>query len=239
MNNIYIGTSGWNYKHWVRLFYPEELPAREWLGYYCRHFSTVEINNSFYHLPSTETFKKWYKESPDSFIFSVKASRFITHMKKLKGTEEATNNFLTNASYLKEKLGPILFQLPPYWKVNAERLVSFIDLLPKRRKYVFEFRDPSWFNDEVFNVLNSKNVAFCVHDMIRSGCPRVATGSFAYIRFHGTTSKYRGKYSQDQLAEWLSFIKECQRGSDVYVYFNNDQNCFAVENARELDEMCA
>ena len=150
MHTIYIGTSGWNYKDWRTTFYPEKLSPKEWLAYYARHFHTVEINNSFYHLPTVAVFKKWFHEVPPHFIFSVKGSRFITHMKKLKEPHEITKKFLTHVSYLKEKLGPILFQLPPRWKVNRERLASFINALPQKGRYVFEFRDNSWFTDAVF-----------------------------------------------------------------------------------------
>ena len=238
MNMIYIGTSGWNYKDWRTIFYPEKLSSKDWLVYYARHFHTVEVNNSFYHLPSVASFKKWHIESPDNFIFSVKGSRFITHMKKLQEPHVITKKFLAHVSYLNEKLGPILFQLPPRWKVNIERLDSFIKALPQKGRYVFEFRDNSWFTDAVFMVLEKNNIAFCVHDMMGTSCPALMTSSFAYMRFHGTTSKYDGKYSSDQLMKWRSFIQECRTKGDVYIYFNNDMHGYAIDNAQEMRTIC-
>ena len=239
MHTIYIGTSGWNYKDWRTTFYSEKLSPKEWLAYYARHFHTVEINNSFYHLPTVAVFKKWFHDTPPHFIFSVKGSRFITHMKKLKEPHEITKKFLTHVSYLKEKLGPILFQLPPRWKVNRERLASFINALPQKGRYVFEFRDNSWFTDAVFMLLEKNNIAFCVHDMMGSSCPSLMTGSFAYMRFHGTLLKYDGKYSHDQLMKWRSFIQECHKKGDVYIYFNNDTHGYAIQNAQEMKVLCA
>ncbi len=257
-HKIFIGTSGWSYKHWRGIFYPKDLPANKWFEYYCRYFQTVEINNSFYCLPTIKTFKTWYANAPKDFIFSVKGSRFITHMKKLKEPRKSVKKFLTHASYLKEKLGPVLFQLPPHWKVNIERLSTFIKslstgiplgaqvglpnsfegrVLPGNLKFVFEFRGNSWFNKRIFELLNKEDQAFCTHDMRGIDCPRLMTDKLAYIRFHGTTQIYGGKYSRKQLKDWASFIRKCAKNGEVYVYFNNDAQGYAIENALMLKKI--
>ena len=234
---IFIGTSGWSYKHWRGVFYPKDLPADRWFEYYCRYFQTVEINNSFYHLPKIKTFKTWYAKAPKDFVFSVKGSRFITHMKKLKEPRKSVKKFLTHASYLKEKLGPVLFQLPPRWGVNIERLSTFIKSLPGNLKFVFEFRGNSWFNKRIFELLNKEEQAFCAHDMRGIDCPRLMTDKLAYIRFHGTTRIYGGKYSRKQLQDWASFIRRCAKKGEVYVYFNNDAQGYAISNALMLKKI--
>ena len=160
--NIHIGTSGWHYDHWSGPFYPEDLSKDEFLSYYSKVFHTVEINNSFYHLPSEETFTKWRDTVPDGFIFSVKASRYITHMKKLKDPQEPVTNFMKRVDVLEDKLGPILFQLPPRWKVNPERLINFLKALPAGFRYTFEFRDSSWFDQRVMDALTDQGAAFCI-----------------------------------------------------------------------------
>ena len=233
-HKVFIGTSGWSYKHWQGVFYPKDLAADKWLEYYSRYFKTVEINNSFYRLPAAKTFRSWYKQTPRDFIFSVKASRFITHMKKLKEPRKTVKKFLKQAVYLKEKLGPVLFQLPPRWKANAGRLSVFIKSLPKDLKFVFEFRENSWFNEKIRELLDKKGQGFCSHDMHGIDCPRFMTDKLAYIRFHGTTRLYGGKYSRKQLEGWASFIKKCARKGRVYVYFNNDMKGYAIENALML-----
>ncbi|MFH1856590.1 MAG: DUF72 domain-containing protein, partial [Candidatus Omnitrophota bacterium] len=236
-NKIHIGTSGWSYDHWRGAFYPDDLARVKWFDYYCEHFKTVEINNSFYHLPSIETFKNWREEAPEDFIFSVKASRFITHMKKLKDPKKSLEKFLTHSANLKEKLGPILFQLPPHWKLNLERLENFIKHLPRDLKAVFEFRENSWFCKDVYDLLSEAGYGFCVHDMQDINCPRVITASPVYIRFHGTAYVYGGKYTRTQLKDWAGFIKKCAKNSEVYVYFNNDAHGSSAENALELKKI--
>jgi uncharacterized protein YecE (DUF72 family) len=234
---IFIGTSGWSYEHWKGVFYPEDLPANRWFEYYCDYFNTVEINNSFYQLPSIKTFKDWHRQAPKNFIFSVKGSRFITHMKKLKDPQKSIKKFLTHTSYLKDKLGPILFQLPPHWRLNLERLSCFIKSLPRDLKFVFEFRENSWFDRKVFGLLNKEKIGFCVHDMRGVNCPCLMTGNLAYIRFHGTTSLYGGKYTKAQLEDWALFVKKCEKKGKVYIYFNNDAEGYAVENALEFKKI--
>lgn len=236
---LHIGTSGWNYKHWKENFYPGDIKESRLFSYYIKNFSTVEINNSFYHLPKKETFEDWSKQAPDGFVFSVKASRYITHMKKLKDPQEATKKFFDAVDGLGSKLGPILFQLPPYWKANPERLESFLKQLPSSKKsgykYVFEFRDDSWFSSEVKNILEKYNAAFCIYDLEQNLSPLWVTADFVYIRLHGPDGAYQGKYSQDQLEEWRDRFREWNK--TVYCYFDNDEEGYAPQNALELKNM--
>jgi uncharacterized protein YecE (DUF72 family) len=237
---IHIGTSGWHYKHWLDdVFYPAGTKPAQMFEFYARHFDTVEINNSFYHLPSAKTFDNWRDSSPARFIFAVKASRFITHMKKLKDPVSSSEKFFLVADRLGRKLGPILFQLPPRWKVNLERFEEFLQSLPGKHKYVFEFRDESWFVPEVYRLLHAHKAAFCIHDFADMKVPHEITTNFTYIRFHGPTgAKYFGSYSSAQMREWAERIAGwSQRLSTVYVYFNNDPGGEAVKNALELKRL--
>ena len=206
---VRIGTSGWHYQHWLGLFYPPKLAPKEMFRFYSLHFDTVELNNTFYRLPKPETFESWRDNSPDNFLYAVKASRFITHMKKLKDPESSTNKFFDGAERLAEKLGPILFQLPPRWGVNIERLIDFLAELPKEHRYVIEFRDESWLVKEVYDALRQFNVAFCIHDLAHMQTPLEITADFTYIRFHGPgAAKYRGSYSDSALRRWAERISQ-------------------------------
>jgi uncharacterized protein YecE (DUF72 family) len=238
---IHIGTSGWRYKHWLGRFYPQNLPAKEMLRFYARYFDTVELNNSFYHLPASTTFDSWRDHSPTRFLFAVKGSRFITHMKKLKDPESSTAKFFLGAERLENKLGPILFQLPPRWNVNIERLANFLEVLPKQHRYVIEFRDESWIVEEVFEVLRQHNAAFCIHDLGGQQTPLEITADFTYLRFHGPGSaKYVGSYSRRTLQDWANKIADWQkRLKAVYAYFNNDIGGAAVRNAVDLQRLLA
>lgn len=236
--NIHIGTSGWNYKHWLGRFYAEKFPPNKMLGFYAQHFNTVELNNSFYHLPSVKSFETWRETTPDKFLFAVKGSRFITHMKKLKDPKPATEKFLAHAEKLDEKLGPILFQLPPRWRVNTERLSTFLEVLPREYRYAFEFREQSWFTDEVYRLLRDHNAALCIYHMTGYDSPHEITADFVYVRFHGTESTYGGSYSGKMLREWAARITKWQRQSkDVYAYFNNDPDASAILNAKTLQQL--
>ena len=184
-----VGCSGWQYKHWKGDFYPAALPQREWLEYYARHFETVEVNSSFYRLPPEGVFESWRARTPARFVFSVKASRFLTHMKKLKDPEEPVGRLFSRAVELRGKLGPVLYQLPKQMPKNVERLAAFLDLLPERVRHVIEFREPSWYDEQVMRLLRQHNVALCLHDMPGSETPRVLTARFAYVRFHGATGR--------------------------------------------------
>ncbi len=235
---FWVGTSGWVYPHWKGVFYPPNLPAREWLNFYSRHFSTVELNNSFYRLPSEESFRNWGQVTPPDFLFSVKASRFITHIKKLKVTSRPVEVFLGRARLLGPKLGPILFQLPPGWACNLERLEAFLELLPGDLTYTFEFRDESWFNPEVYSLLEKKGIALCLISLPGFQCPVRVTAPFVYIRMHGSGAVYGGLYGPEELSYWARLAKNFLReGLDLYVYFNNDAFGFAVRNAAEFAEM--
>ena len=207
--------------------------------FYARHFNTVEINNSFYRLPTATTFDTWRDSSPEDFCYAVKASRFITHMKKLKDPESSSSKFFLVAERLRGKLGPILFQLPPRWKVNVERFSEFLAALPRGHKYVIEFRDESWFVKPVFELMRKHNVAFCIHDFSDMKVPNEITADFSYIRFHGPTSaKYFGSYSDAQLRTWAKRIEEWRaRLRAVYVYFNNDPGGEAIKNAMTLKSL--
>ena len=235
---IFIGTSGWNYRHWKGIFYPENIKDAEQFNWYARKLDTVELNNPFYHLPPAETFKNWRQQSPANFIFAVKASRYITHMKKLIVDTKSLHLFFSHATQLKEKLGPILFQLPPKWKVNVQRLQTFLQALPKGHRYTFEFRDPSWYTTEVYEVLHKFNAAFCIYELDRHLSPLQVTADFIYIRLHGPDNKYQGNYDNAVLKKWSERIKEWQnKNKDVYIYFDNDQAAFAVFNAISLRQM--
>ncbi|MFQ5952293.1 MAG: DUF72 domain-containing protein [Candidatus Omnitrophota bacterium] len=232
---LHIGCSGWNYNHWKGLFYPKESSPSAWFKEYSSVFSTVEINNTFYQLPDKSTFKKWDKQAPPRFIYAVKANRFITHMKKLKEPKKPVERFLNHVRLLKSHLGPVLFQLPPHWKVNIERLDSFTDILPKGLQYVFEFREKSWYNEDVYNLLSSKRMSICLHDMKGSESPDLLGGPICYIRFHGSSELYGGKYRISTLRKRAKLIKEAlAEGKDVYAYFNNDAEANAPRDALRL-----
>ena len=233
--NYHIGTSGWHYEHWRVRFYPEKLAKAKWLEFYAGHFATVELNNSFYRLPSESAFATWRDSSPDDFTFAVKVSRFITHVKRLRDTGEAVDKFIARAEILGDKLGPLLYQLPPNLHRNDEVLESFLSGLPQGMKHVFEFRHQSWLEEEVFSILHKYNVGFCVFDIPTLSCPLMATADFAYIRFHGSASLYSSCYADEELATWAKRLSTlAERLQAIYIYFNNDAEAFAVRNARTL-----
>jgi len=230
---IHIGTSGWHYKHWLGVFYPPGLKSAEMLEFYAQSFDTVEINNTFYHLVANKTFDNWRDLMPAHFRFAIKASRFITHMKKLKDARTSSAKFFSGAERLGKKLGPILFQLPPRWHMDLDRLTSFLRSLPAHNKYVFEFRDPSWLNPYVYEALRAHNAAFCIHDLANMETPLEITANFTYVRFHGpTTIRYAGSYSTKQLRRWADWLEEKRSElAEIYAYFNNDPAGAAIRNA--------
>jgi uncharacterized protein YecE (DUF72 family) len=235
---IHIGTSGWHYKHWVGTFYPEKTPPSKQFAYYSKVFKTVELNNPFYRLPTSATFAKWKHESPKDFLFGVKANRYITHMKKLDDVEESLNTFLKHASALENKLGPILFQLPPGWQLNIDRLAAFAKLLPDGPRYTFEFRNPTWYDPRVYSILREKNCAFCIYELAHHLSPIEVTADFVYIRLHGPGNKYQGSYSTRTLNTWAKRILQWQEeGTDTFIYFDNDQAGYAAFNAQKLLEL--
>jgi len=254
--NLFIGTSGWVYSDWEGIFYPKDLPAKDTpphqyiggggkLKYYSRYFKTVEINYSFYHLPRPSTYQNWYKQTPEDFLFSVKASRFITHIKRLLGVKEAWKVFLENALNLREKLGPILLQFPPSFRAteeNIKRLDFFLKFIRenscsnsrKFARYAFEFRHKSWCNKKIYKLLKKYNVAWVIADSPSYPKAEVVTADFVYIRMHGSKVLFASKYTKKELSSLAQKIKKWLKICDVYVYFNNDAYGYALENAKEL-----
>jgi len=237
-NCIHVGTSGWSYKHWRGNFYPDNLTEKEYLAYYSKHFSTVEINSSFYHLPQEKTVTDWTETVPEDFIFSVKASRYITHMKKLTDPEKSVSLFFESIQGFKNKLGPVLFQLPPQFEFNPERLKSFLKVLPENYRYAFEFRDSSWFNPIVYELLKEKNIAFCIYNLGDYYSPKEITADFVYIRCHGPVNLGQGLYNREKIIGFSNDIKNyLKSGKEVFCYFNNDESGYAPQNATELQHI--
>jgi uncharacterized protein YecE (DUF72 family) len=237
---VRIGCSGWIYRHWRGLFYPEKLAQKQWFAHYAAAFDTVEINNSFYRLPSAETFDKWRDQVPPGFRYAVKANRFLTQAKKLKDCAEPLERFLAPVRHLGATLGPILYQLPPRFRANLDRLAEFLALLPRDLVHVFEFRDKSWLTEEVLALLDARGVCFCAHDMAGSATGRWAAGPAAYVRFHGGEGKYWGRYPDEALSSWTDWIAgQAKAGRDVWCYFNNDIDGHAIDDALTLRAMVA
>lgn len=233
---VFIGTSGYSYYHWKGIFYPEDLPSYKWLEYYIKHFKTTELNVTFYRLPQKSVFKNWYKRTPKNFLFVCKGSRFISHVKKLKGIKEAVKLFFDNVLLLKEKLGLVLWQLPPSWKLNISRLEDFLNIISKYKiRQAFEFRNATWFCSKVFKILKKYKVGLVIADSPRYPLVEKITSDFVYLRFHGGQVLYGSEYSLKELKAWARKIKKWQKkGLDVFVYFNNDAYGFAVKNAKQL-----
>ncbi len=231
---IYIGCSGWYYNHWREVFYPESLDKKEWLSYYTKFFNTVEINASFYRIPFSGVVKGWYKKSPSSFLFTLKANRKITHEGTPGENKEILRRFYGLSEILKEKLGCVLFQFPPSLRRNDEILKRFLEGLAPNKRNVIEFRHKSWFNDAVYKILEQNNTGFCI--ISAPGLPEdiVVTSSFSYIRWHGKKRWYRYEYSKMELERWKKIIKELSKKGDVFGYFNNDFYGYAVKNALEI-----
>ena len=236
---IHIGTSGWHYAHWRGPFYPEDLAASRMLRWYVQHFDSVELNNTFYRLPTDDALKVWYEQTPSNFCFALKASRYITHRKRLLEPENTVKNFLPKIEKLGKKLGPILFQLPPRWHANHERLEELLEILPRTHRYAFEFRDASWNNPTIYEVLRRYNSAYCISEIAGYQSPLELTADFVYVRLHGPGERaYQGEYSQAQLRRWATLIEGWKdRLRQVFFYFDNDQFGFAAKNALELKRM--
>jgi uncharacterized protein YecE (DUF72 family) len=237
-STIRIGCSGWNYRHWRGAFYPDGLPVKRWFDHYAARFDTVEINNSFYRLPKAETFARWRDQAPPGFRFAVKANRFLTQAKKLKDCAEPIARMMAPVRELGATLGPILYQLPPRFRANVERLDEFLTLLPRDLTHVFEFREESWHADEVLAVLERHGASFCSHDMPGMTVPRRAIGPIAYVRFHGGSGKYWGRYEEAALAAWREWmVEQAGSGRDVLAYFNNDIHADAIADALALKRL--
>lgn len=239
---VSIGTSGYNYPHWGNgVFYPSDLPQRRWLEFYGEHFDTVELNVTFYRLPQREIFEGWYRRTPKRFLFALKGSRFITHIKRLKHCRDPLTLFFDQAAPLKEKTGPILWQLPPRFRFDKERLEEFgvlLSTLPRSKalRHAFEFRDASWFCREAFDLLRTFGFAFCIAHGPGFPITEEVTCDFVYLRLHGGEILYGSNYSDEELKQWAGKIVEWWRkeGKTVFVYFNNDAYGFAVRNAQSL-----
>ncbi len=236
--SINIGTSGWHYQHWKGPFYPQDLPNEDLLENYTKYFQTVEINNTFYQLPDSKTIALWRDSVPDNFTFSVKASRYITHMKKLNSPYDSIYTFIDRVSVLDRKLGPILFQLPPRWHVNPSRLEEFLNALPRDHRYAFELRDPTWFINRTEEILTQKGAAFCIYDFEKRQSPSSVTADFIYVRLHGPDGAYIGKYNDRALSSWAEvFSGWAEEGKEIFCYFDNDEKGYAVQNALKLQEL--
>ncbi len=240
MAKIYIGTSGWHYGHWVGPFYPRSMKSGQFLPFYAERFCAAEINNTFYKLPDQESLTAWRNATPQDFVFACKASRFITHMKKLRDPRDTIRRFFQSIEALDPKAGPILFQLPPRWHFNPERLKAFLEALPKDYRYGFEFRDDSWFVPETYRMLSSHNAAFCIYELAGARSPVELTADLVYVRLHGPGSAYRGSYDDAALSGWLrQFSQWRSNGRDVYCFFDNDEKGYAALNAQRMTELLA
>jgi uncharacterized protein YecE (DUF72 family) len=233
---IRIGTSGWQYKHWRGTFYPPKTTSAAMLAAYTARLDTVEVNNSFYRLPSAAALDRWRDATPGDFCFAVKGSRFLTHMKKLKDPDAGLGRFMPLVERLADKLGPILFQLPPRWGPDLERFERFLEALPREHRYAFELRDERWHSREVYRLLERRGAAFCIYEIAGRRSPREITADFTYVRLHGPTDKaYEGSYSNRELGAWARQIEDWRRTlKAVYVYFDNDDSGYAPRNALEL-----
>lgn len=232
---VLIGTAGWSYAHWRGPFYPPGLPYDAQLAFYARRFCSVEINSTFYRLPETKMLRAWRDGVPREFTFAVKASRFITHMKKLNVPARALRSFFGRIEALGDKLGPVLFQLPPRWHCNRERLAAFLSYLSRDFRYAFEFRDPSWLEPGVYDLLARHRVALCLYELAGYRSPIVVTSKLVYIRLHGPDGPYQGRYNRRALARWARKIRAWSaEGRSVCCYFDNDQLGYAALNALEL-----
>lgn len=230
-----MGTSGWQYRHWRRVLYPENLPQRHWLPYFAERFPTVEVNNTFYHLPKEDTFRAWRDATPRGFLIGVKASRFITHIRRLRDCADAVERFWSRATLLEEKLGPVLFQLPPTFRTDLARLASFLEVLPRDLRAAFEFRHDSWETEEARNLLDGAGHALVLADRPGARVPDAVTGGWSYVRFH-QGSPSGPDYSRSKLRRWAEKIAALP-AREVFVYFNNDPDGAAVRDADTLTRL--
>jgi uncharacterized protein YecE (DUF72 family) len=241
MRPVWIGCSGWNYQHWRERVYPKGCPPARWLEYYATLFETVEVNNTFYRLPRREAVARWVEQTPVGFRFAVKMSRYITHLKRLTDLEDGLGRFYERIEPLvrSPKLGPVLWQLPPNFKRNDERLAATLEALPPGR-HAFEFREPSWYADEVYAALRARGAALVIPDSPRYPFRTLElTADWTFVRFHHGSRGRNGNYSEHELEEWAQRIAGWRRQVDVYAYFNNDWEGFAVANASRLGKLLA
>src|SRR5262245_4666073 len=239
MCGVRIGTSGWTYDGWRGPFYPKEVPKRDWLAWYATRFPTTEINGSFYRTPSLEAVRAWRDQTPKEFCFAWKASKFITPWKRL--SERSDNSIAlmeTRLKALAPKVGAVLFQLPPQFSKNRDRLASFLGMLPRRYRYAFEFRHTSWYEDDVLDLLRDHDISLCLSDHHDAPAPWEVTARHVYVRGHGPGGRYRDNYSDATLRDWARHIRGWRRQRrTVFVYFDNDQKSAAPKDARRLMEL--
>lgn len=229
---LYVGTSGWQYAHWRSVFYPPKLPQRLWLPYYAERFQTVEVNNTFYHLPQKPVFAHWAQTSPKDFVFALKMSRYLTHLKRLHDPEEPVQRFMERAEALGAKTGPILLQLGPAHIANLDLLDGALNAFPAGTRLAVEFRHASWFSDATRDVLERRGVALCLADSPRRKQPMWRTAAWGFVRFHEGAGAHAPGYERDTLVRWVQRIAQTWRADeDVYVYFNNDAAGYAIRDA--------
>jgi len=231
----YLGCSGWSYDHWIGEFYPKNIERNQWLIHYAKYFNTVEINMSFYRFPWPNMVKGWYNKTPKDFKFTFKANRQITHIKKLKNVKTLINRFYKLTDLMKEKLGCILWQFPPSLRLDLKKLQKFCKDLNTKYNNIIEFRHNSWYCQDVYKLLNKNNIGYCIVSAPQFPEDVHVTSNIAYIRFHGK-QWYRYDYSQKELKQWAKIVKNLKT-KDVYVYFNNDFNAFAVKNCLQLKKL--
>jgi uncharacterized protein YecE (DUF72 family) len=237
---LFVGTSGWQYTHWRRVFYPERLPQRAWLPYFAEAFRTVEVNNTFYKLPEKSVFEQWRLNTPGDFVFAVKMSRYLTHLKRLHDPEEPVRRFLEHASGLRPKLGPILIQLPPRFKANLALLDATLSLFSSSLRVAVEFRDDSWFTPETRDLLERNRTAMCLADTPRRKQPVWRTADWGLVRFHEGTGERAPGYRREALERWVATIARMWSATeDVYAYFNNDALGYAISDAITFAELAS
>jgi uncharacterized protein YecE (DUF72 family) len=241
MARVLIGTSGWHYDSWRGPFFPKGLPIKSQLQFYASQFQTAELNGVFYRTPTPEAVKSWHDQTGRDFVFAWKASKFITHWKRLSAKSVNSLELLEDRlTLLKNKVGPVLFQLPPNFKADADRLAAFLKLLPDQRRYSFEFRHPSWYAPRLLRMLAQQNISLCLSDHHDAPTPWKRTADFVYIRGHGPGGRYKGNYPAQTLSEWALRIRSWKKqGCDVYVYFDNDQKSAAPADALKLQRLLA
>jgi uncharacterized protein YecE (DUF72 family) len=239
MARVLIGTSGWHYDSWRGPFFPKGLPIKYQLQYYASQFPTAELNGVFYRTPAAKTVRDWHKQTGNDFVFAWKASKFITHWKRLLPNSKSSLKLLEDRlSLLGEKAGPVLFQLPPNFHVDADRLASFLKLLSRKRRYSFEFRHPGWYDPRILRLLSEHNISLCLSDHHDAPAPWKRTADFVYVRGHGPGGRYKGHYRPAVLGNWATRIKSWKKqGCDVFVYFDNDQKSAAPADALKLRQL--
>jgi uncharacterized protein YecE (DUF72 family) len=229
--NFHVGTSGYSYSEWKGKFYPKKFPAEQMLPFYAKNFSAVEINNTFYRMPQVSVLKSWAAQVPFNFTFAFKAPQRITHFQRLKNSHDSLREFLKLIAVMKDRLGPVLFGLPPNFKKDVPRLAEFLRLLPKKGRFAFEFRHESWFDDEVFGLLRDRQVAYCIaHGEVSDDPPFVATADWGYLRLRTV------KYSNDDLKSWIRKISR-QRWEDVFVFFKHEEKATGPKFAKRFVEL--